>query len=151
MSSGEAPRHAEVSFGGVTPVLHVRELAASIDYYVRRLGFKVVFQTPQFASVVRGKCGIFLSEGDQGHPGSWVWIGVDDADALHEQLRASGAKVRHEPTNYTWAYEMQVEDLDGNVLRIGSEPKRDQPLGEWLDMRGERWLPLPEGKWRRKA
>lgn len=33
---------------------------------------------------------------------------------------------------------MQVEDLDGNVLRLGSEPKENQPTGEWLDMDGRR-------------
>jgi hypothetical protein len=27
------------------------------------------------------------------------------------------------PTNFPWALEMHVEDPDGNVLRLGSEPK----------------------------
>lgn len=31
--------------------------------------------------------------------------------------------IRHLPTYYPGAYEMQVEDLDGNVLRFGSDPK----------------------------
>jgi hypothetical protein len=35
---------------------------------------------------------------------------------------------------------MQVEDLDGNVLRFGSEPRPGEPDGEWLDMHGRRWL-----------
>jgi predicted lactoylglutathione lyase len=50
-----------------------------------------------------------------------------------------GAKIRHPPTNYQWVYEMQIEDLDGNVLRIGSDPKEDQPIGEWFDMHGRSW------------
>ena len=54
------------------------------------------------------------------------------------------------PTNYHWAYEMQVEDLDGNVLRFGSDPKPDQPVGEWLDMRGERWVRSTAGEWASK-
>jgi catechol 2,3-dioxygenase-like lactoylglutathione lyase family enzyme len=124
-------------FGGVTAIFRVQSLAASIDYYVRRLGFKVDWQTPEIASESRGRCHIFLSEGDQGNPGTWVWIGVEEA--LFEEYRASGAKVRHPPTNYSWAYEMQVEDLDGNVLRLGSEPKENEPIGEWLDMHGRRW------------
>ena len=26
--------------------------------------------------------------------------------------------------NYSWAYEMRIEDPDGHVLRFGSEPKQ---------------------------
>jgi len=126
--------------------LRVKNAAASIQYYVQVLGFKTDWQFPEgqspfFASVSRGRCHIFLSEGDQGNPGAWVWIGVEDADALLNEYRRSGAKIRHPPTNYSWAYEMQVEDLDGNVLRLGSEPKKDQPTGEWLDMNGKVWPP----------
>ena len=128
-----------MEFEGVTPILRVADLAASIEYYVGVLGFKVKWRDRWFASVVRGRCELFLAEGDQGHPGSWVWIGVPDAGALFEELRSTGAVVRNPPTNYPWAYEMQIEDPDGNVLRMGSEPKDDQPFGEWLDMRGNRW------------
>jgi hypothetical protein len=35
---------------------------------------------------------------------------------------------------------MQIEDFDGNVLRIGSDPRPGEPGGEWLDMYGRRWL-----------
>jgi hypothetical protein len=116
---------------------------------VRTLGFKIDWQGPFFASVARGKCHIFLSFGDQGQPGSWVWIGVEDAGALLQEYRHTGAKIRHLPTNYPWAYEMQVEDLHGNVLRLGSDSKKDEPSGEWLDMQGKRWLPQAEGEWKR--
>jgi hypothetical protein len=46
---------------------------------------------------------------------------------------------------------MQVEDPDGNVLRMGSEPIDGQPIGEWLDMDGVSWIPQPDGSWKRKA
>jgi catechol 2,3-dioxygenase-like lactoylglutathione lyase family enzyme len=138
-----------VSFEGVNPILRVEDLGASIDYYVRVLGFKLDWDGPYFASVSRGKCHIFLSCGDQGHLGGWVWVGVDDADVLLQEYRAAGAKIRHLPTNYSWAYEMQVEDLDGNVLRLGSDPKTNEPAGEWLDIRGQRWVLSPEGDWKR--
>jgi catechol 2,3-dioxygenase-like lactoylglutathione lyase family enzyme len=142
MSDSDASK--AVNFEGVNPILRAQDLAASIDYYVRKLGFKLDWQAPYFASVSRGRCGIFLSVGDQGNPGAWVWIGVEDAEALCNEYRATGAKLRHPPTNYSWAYEMQVEDLDGNVLRMGSEPKSGEPYGEWLDMRGDRWSPNGE-------
>lgn len=137
-------------FEGVTPILRVANLTASIDYYVKVLGFKVDWDNPGIiASVSRDRCGIFLSEGDQGNPGAWVWIVVGDVEALFEEYRAKGAKVRQPPTNFEWAYEMQVEDLDGNILRLGSEPKTDRPFGPWLDMRGDRWLKSPAGEWTR--
>ncbi len=136
-------------FEGTTPILRVQNLDASILYYVQQLGFKLNWQTPYFAGVSRGRCTIFLSQGDQGHTGGWVWVGVGDADALLEEYRRSGAKIRHLPTNYSWAYEMQVEDPDGNILRLGSEPKENTPVGEWLDMNGIRWIMTPEGGWKR--
>ena len=136
----------EVAFEGMTPILRVESLSASIDYYVNVLGFRLDWEGPGiFASVSRGKANLFLCEKDQGHAGGWVWVGVSDTAALHEDYQRRGARIRHAPTNYEWAYEMQVEDLDGNVLRLGSEAKPDVPLGPWRDMHGDRWSPTPGG------
>lgn len=136
----DSPSLAPLPFGGATPILRVGDLIASRDYYVQAIGFHVNFETEDFISVSRGGCSLFLCEGDQGNPGSWVWIDGKDVDALYEEFRASGAKIRHPPTNYSWALEMQVEDLDGNILRLGSDPRAGEPDGEWLDMYGSRWL-----------
>jgi hypothetical protein len=145
MSEASAVQSA-VGFEGVTPVLRVQSVTASAGYYVQKLGFKVDWKAPYFVSVSRDRCHIFLSEGDQGHAGGWVWIGVEDAGALFDEYRGCGANIRNPPTNYDWAYEMQVEDLDGNVLRMGSEPKEGEPIGEWLDMQGHRWK-FEAGAW----
>ena len=56
------------------------------------------------------------------------FVGVEDVEALFEEYTGKGARIRHPPTNYPWAYEMQVEDPDGHVLRFGSEPKVDRPF-----------------------
>ena len=150
MSGTEASKAGAVRFEDVTPILRVRDLSASIEHYVKVLGFKVNWQHPGIiASVSRDRCGIMLCEGDQGYPGGWVWIGVEDIEPLFEEYSGKGAKVRNPPTNYEWAYEMQIEDPDGNVLRMGSEPKADQPVGPWRDMRGDRWVAAPGGGWTR--
>ena len=137
-------------FEGVTPILPVKDLEASLRYYVKKLGFKLDWQAPGiFASVSRNRCGIFLCEGDQGNLPTWVWIGVGDVEALFKEYKKKKAKIRHPPTNYYWAREMQVEDLDGNVLRMGSEAKKE-PFGEWLDMHGYVWSKTKDGKWKRE-
>jgi predicted enzyme related to lactoylglutathione lyase len=146
----EAPKEPATAFEGVTPILSVQSLPASLDYYVKVLGFKVDWHEPRImACVSRDRCSLMLCEGDQGNPGSWVWIGVGDVETLLAEYRAKGAKVRHPPTNYPWACEMQIEDPDGHVLRLGSEPKKDQPFGEWCDMHGNRWVLSTDGRWTR--
>jgi uncharacterized glyoxalase superfamily protein PhnB len=151
VSPAEAQKPTPIAFHRSTPILRVADLEASLNYYIGVLGFQMNWRDDDgdsFASVSRDHCQLFLSVGDQGNPGSWMWIGVSDADALHEELLAKGARVRHPPTNYPWgSRELHIEDPDGNVLRLGSENKPGQPLGDWLDMRGILWRRRPEGGW----
>ena len=141
MSTTDATNPPSLTLGGATPIFRVASLRASIGYYVNALGFKVNWDAGGFASVSRDRCCLFLCEGDQGHSGTWTWIGVNDTESLAAEYRQSGATIRHPPTNYPWAYEMQVEDPDGNVLRFGSDPKKDEPFGPFLDMHGRLWPP----------
>jgi predicted enzyme related to lactoylglutathione lyase len=137
-------------FEGATPIFRVNDLKASVDYYVNTLGFRIDF-LEIIASVSRDGVGLFLVEGDQGNPESWVWIGVEDVESLFDEYRRKGAKIRQPPTNFEWALEMQIEDPDGNVLRMGSEPKEGQPFGPWLDMHGDLWARKSGGGWTREA
>jgi hypothetical protein len=50
---------------------------------------------------------------------------VEDVDALAAELRVRGTKIRNPPT-----------DPDGNVLWFGSDPKKGEPYGPFLDMHG---------------
>ncbi|MCA8955229.1 MAG: VOC family protein [Planctomycetes bacterium] len=135
----------------VAAILPVRDLPTSLAFYTDLLGFRVDWQAHDsgVASVSRGRGSLMLCEGDQGHPGTWVWIGVHDVDALHTELVARGVVIRHGPDNFVWAREMQVADPDGNVLRFGSEPRAGEPDGTWLDMRGVRWIRGSDGRWTR--
>ena len=82
-----------IKFEGVQPIFRVGDLDASVDYYVKMLGFKVDFRDV-IASVSRGRCALFLVQGDQGHPGTWVWMGVSDVDAVHDEYQKKGARIR---------------------------------------------------------
>jgi predicted enzyme related to lactoylglutathione lyase len=118
---------------GSTPILRVSDMTRSLQYYVDALGFtNAAWGTEYFTCVTRkDRAGIYLCQGEQGQPGTWVWIGAEDVEALHEEYKASGAKIRHAPQNYPWAYEMKVDDPDGHILRFGSEPLCDRPFDEW--------------------
>jgi hypothetical protein len=120
---------------------------ASIAYYTQKLGFEHNWGESGLASVWRGDCTIFLCEWDQGRRGSWAWVGVEEVAGLHEELMARGATIRFPPTNYEWAFG-QVEDLDGNVLRLGSDSKKGMPYGAFLDASGVLWEETEGGGYR---
>jgi catechol 2,3-dioxygenase-like lactoylglutathione lyase family enzyme len=110
----------------IIPILRVKSVAAGIRFYVDVLGFKVDWggeDGSTFASVSCDGRAIMLAQGEQGQPGTWIWIGVEDIEPLFAEYKAKGVKFREPPTNYPWAYEMKIEDPDGHVLRFGSEPR----------------------------
>jgi hypothetical protein len=112
-----------------TPILSVANLFLSVGYYVEKLGFAgAAWGSDVFTSVTRDRAGIYLCQGGQGRPGTWVWMGVEDVAKLYEEYKASGARILSTPQNYPWAFEMHVEDPDGHVLRFGSEPRSDMPV-----------------------
>ena len=121
-----------MTFDCLTPILHVKDVRASIDHYVNVLGFKKDWEwenPPTFASVSRDHVSIFFCQGAQGSPGTWMSIFVDDVDALHEEYKKSGATIRQPPTNFPWGMrEMNIEDPDGHRLRMGTET--DEPADE---------------------
>ena len=144
------PESPKNSFGSPMPVFRVKDVNASIAYYLEALGFELRWRAGEaFACVGRDNCSIFLTNDNQSQPHMCIWIGVQDARALHQRYITTGAKIRKPPNNFEWALEMQVEDLDGNVLRLGCDNKPGEPFGDWLDMRGVRWRRDAEGGWTR--
>jgi catechol 2,3-dioxygenase-like lactoylglutathione lyase family enzyme len=149
MAESGTSRELATQLKSAIPILWVSNLESSLRYYTEVLGFLLNWQaTGVIASVSRDDCTLMLSEGDQGHAGTWVWVGVRNVEPLHAELLARGAKVRTPPTNYPWAREMHVEDSDGNVLRFGSNSDPGAPFGEWRDMRGAHWAMTDDGRWR---
>ena len=125
----------KMHFEGAEPILRVEDMERSVQYYVDVLGFtNAPWGNEQFTAVARDKAGIYLCRGAQGQAGTWAWVGVSDVAALYDEYRASGAVIRLPPTNYSWAYEMQVRDPDGHILRFGSDPLDDQPVVGWVEV-----------------
>ncbi|HSY34573.1 MAG TPA: VOC family protein [Acidobacteriaceae bacterium] len=116
------------------PIFRVANLATSLDYYTRILGFTIPWQMPHYASIKRGTCSLMLCEGGQGNPGTWIWAAVSDADALYEEWTASGANILQGPTNFPWgSREIQILDPDNHRLRFAADLKPGEPMGHFID------------------
>lgn len=124
MNNSHKTAPPRIRFECIEPILCVRNMETSVRFYVDVLGFENAdWGTNDFTHVSRDGRGIYLSRASQGQPGAWVWIGAEDVSKLHEEYKNRGVSLRLPPTNYPWALEMQIEDPDGNVLRIGSDPE----------------------------
>ena len=108
----------------VTPILNVSDINKSLAFYVDILGFKnAEWGDSNFTSITRDKTGLYLCKGEQGARGTWIWIGFDgDIFLFYEKIKSKGVKIKLPPTNFSWAYELQVEDPDGHVIRFGTDP-----------------------------
>ena len=142
------PQKQPENFGKGIPIFPVQDASASVEFFVKVLGFAKNWHYGEFASVSRGECTIFLCADEQGKPGTWAFINVDDVDALAAQWQAAGAKLRMTPQNFIWGYEAHVPDIDGNVLRIAQDHKPG-PFGAWTRDDGSRWHQLQDGSWER--
>ena len=93
-----ADHRARTKFECANPILSVADMARSLRYYVDVLGFaNAEWGGDDFTCVSRDEASVYLSRGDQGQPGTWVWLGVEDVDELYEEYRATGATI------VTWA------------------------------------------------
>jgi predicted enzyme related to lactoylglutathione lyase len=134
MSETASATNATARLERVVPILRVTDLKASLRWYQAVLKFTKDWEAgddpakPTIASVSRDGLAVMLTEYDQGVVGGWVWIGVSDIEPLVDELAAKGVELVLPPTNFSWAYEMRVEDPDGNVLRFGSDTRKDMPV-----------------------
>jgi ankyrin repeat protein len=126
LAAGADPsKRSENRFELVVPILTVKNMTASIECYVGKLGFEKKWEwgnPPDFACVRRQQVEIFLSLDPQGGPRAWLSIFVQDVDALYETYKKVGAIIRKPPADYPWGMrEMTVEDPDGHSFRIGGD------------------------------
>lgn len=125
-------RHPNFRIENVAPVLYVKDMALTLSFYVDILGFKNAdWGDDNFTSINRDNTGLYLCRGGQGLPGTWVWIGFDgNIFSLHENLKEKGVIIKLPPTNFSWAYEMQIEDPNGHVLRFGTDPDNSEAFAD---------------------
>jgi catechol 2,3-dioxygenase-like lactoylglutathione lyase family enzyme len=127
-----SPEKASRNLASINPFFIVKDLQASISYYVERLGFQLDFQGPDedpyYGRVSREGIGIMLKailpevlpcpNGTRHEWARWdAYIYTLDPDALFDELRQRGASFVTELSfidEGLWGFE--VTDADGYVL-----------------------------------
>ena len=111
--------------------LAVKDWRTSRDWYAKNLGLKVEFEVPQGGPA---RLGVVAMQDDSGLTlfleqvaGAVSACGcihnfqVDDVDAKHKQLAASGVTFLKTPQKLYWGYGAEIADPDGHILRLWDE------------------------------
>jgi glyoxylase I family protein len=129
-------RHAFVQ--GVHGVRYqVRDVARSVAFYTRYLGFTLEHQQlPAFASVSLGDAKLLLSgsqasgsrpmpSGQPQEPGGWnrIVLRVSDLRTFVENLKQAGIRFRNDIETGPGGAQIQIDDPDGNPIEL-FEPAR---------------------------
>jgi uncharacterized glyoxalase superfamily protein PhnB len=129
------PEQRKEPFLNCKPILRVKDVTASLDYYCSKLGFAKVFAWKDevgfcdngkldFAEVRRGGASIMLSREQSTDKGIWIYVDIADStvlDQLYAELKERGANIIESPNEKEWNMrEITVKDLDDNYLRIGA-------------------------------
>jgi uncharacterized glyoxalase superfamily protein PhnB len=119
-------------FLATAPVLLVADVVAAANYYRDKLGFdydKFWGEPPDFCMLRRDGLTIMLSRTHKKNikphwqvvGNMWnVYLWVDDAEAMYQELIARGAKIDYELGVKDYGVkEFGVQDLDGHDIGIG--------------------------------
>jgi predicted enzyme related to lactoylglutathione lyase len=105
----------------IMPELPVSDVAGGVAYYRDVLDFSVNYQQHDIAVMDRDVVRVLLIARTEQHTGiGSCFVYVRDADALHAELVAKGAKVQGEPVRRPWGLrEFRVLDPEGDQLTFG--------------------------------
>lgn len=116
-------------------MVHVRyivdDVAKSVEFYTKHLGFEVQMNSPAFADVVRGNLRVLLSgpmssagrpmaDGVKPAPGGWnrIHLIVDDIGAEIARLKSAGATFRNDMIEGPGGKQVLLQDPSGNFIEL---------------------------------
>jgi predicted enzyme related to lactoylglutathione lyase len=111
-------------------VLAVRDLAASVDYFVKVLGFSTEWADgDRWQALVRGQvrlmvghCPDALPPGELGDHGYFGFFATTDVDALHTEFKARGALILAAPADKPWGWrEMALSTPEGHRMMFAQQ------------------------------
>jgi catechol 2,3-dioxygenase-like lactoylglutathione lyase family enzyme len=109
----------------------VDDVEASVAFYTKFLGFRVLNQFPPFADVARGKLRLLLSgpassagrpmpDGARPVPGGWnrIHLIVENIEAEVARLRNAGAPFRNDIVEGPGGRQILLQDPSGNLIEL---------------------------------
>lgn len=122
------------------PVIVTAKLAASRDFYVRRLGFEVVFEASWFVYLASGQSAIaFMSPDHPSQPpgperfngqGMFITLQVADAAAAFEAVQKAGARVAYPLRDEPWG-QRRFGLVDPNGMWVDVVQQTEPAAGYW--------------------
>jgi len=129
----------DVEYEALIPMLNVRDIQASLDFYQNELGFQRVSSDRQlsdwrWARVACGSCDFMLMQTNAelrlprgcnakintGWPAQLYFL-LDDVEALHRRLSARGCEVSALRQSEHGLMEFSMQDPDGHMLGFGPD------------------------------
>ena len=110
-------------------VLAVQNLEASIQFYTRQMGFKILFQFPGWCYLSRDAFVVMLGECADEPPASalgdhsyMAYVLVEDIESLHQEYQEKKVKIRKRLRTEEWGMkEFAVQTPDGHRIMFGEE------------------------------
>ena len=120
---------------GSAPILLVKNVVASADYYRDKVGFtyeRIWGEPPSFCILWRDNYHLMLSQVEdlksivphyEVVEKMWnVYFWVNDADAMYEELNGRGVKIDYELCDQPYGCrEFGIQDLDGYDIAFGQD------------------------------
>jgi catechol 2,3-dioxygenase-like lactoylglutathione lyase family enzyme len=105
----------------IIPELPLRDIPAGVSHYRHVLGFRVNYANDNLGIMDRDSVTIALVPRSERHQGiGSCYVYIRDADALHAELVAKGARVLDQPTSMPWGLrQFHVLDLEDNQITFG--------------------------------
>ncbi len=109
------------------PMLPVRSMPASVEFYCGMLGFEVEHRNDGWgwAMLRFDDCRLMVDESINSHPGGFrdpiLYLYPEDIAEYHQQVREKGLEVPDLAVTFYGLTEFRIVDPDGNRLWIGQE------------------------------
>lgn len=105
----------------IIPEMPLSDVAAGVTHYRDVLGFSVNYAQEDIGIMDRDLVTVALIRRSDRHRGiGSCYVYIRDADALHAELVAKGARVLDQPVSMPWGLrQFRVLDLEGNQITFG--------------------------------